>query len=139
MGLALWLFCWAHLAPLHCTTQPLGSALCPRRGGGATSVSSLAMVDLCCCGGVAAGGYPAGAQEGTQFSRKVCPWGVRLAGLIGLYILLCFQQRSFRKHDLGQCATQSVSECSQRTCKLLVTVLQCSEAQSRRLETFIAS
>lgn len=108
-------------------------------GGGATTVCSVAMADLCCCGGVAVSGYSAGAQEGTQFSRKVCPWGVRLAGLIGLYILLCFQQRSFRKHDLGQCATQCVSECSQRTRKLVVTVLQCSEAQSRRLETFIAS
>lgn len=40
-----------------------------------------------CSGLVVAGGCP-GAQEGPQFSREVCPWDIRLPGLVGLYILL---------------------------------------------------
>lgn len=55
-------------------------------------VPSLAVVDLCpAVVFVTAGGYPATAWEGPQFSREACPQGIKLAGLIGLYILLCFQ------------------------------------------------
>lgn len=59
-------------------------------GGGVCRLSLLAIADLYPAI-VAEDGYPPGAQEGPQFSREACPWGIRLAGLIGLYILLCFQ------------------------------------------------
>lgn len=65
-------------------------------------------------------GFPADTQWGPLLSREVCPWGIGLAGPVGLYIVLFSAEKLQEAWSRPVCHSKCVRAVFRNSCGLLI-------------------